>query len=94
MLKINLLYFSEKHCGIVLVTQDVSDRRRDITLSQNSSRHLVEQWLEKMMVIPVDDRDVNVNASRALAANKPPKPQPTITTRCLTGVMFTRLLLQ
>jgi hypothetical protein len=58
------------------------DRQRDVALGEDAGGQLLEQRLEEMMVRAVDDRHLDVGRCRALAANSPPKPAPTIATRC------------
>ena len=67
--------------GVGLPAQDVADRRRDLALGEDPGRELVEQRLEQVVVGAVDHRDLDrAHGRSALAANSPPKPQPTITT--------------
>ena len=75
-----------------LVAQDVPDRPGHVGRRQRRGRHLIEQRLEAVMVLPVDhDRRRRARARSALAASRPPKPAPTITTlgrRSRHGVSF------
>ena len=47
------------------MAQDVSDWRRNITLCENSCRHLVQQRLEKVIIVAIEDRDVNLSVSQS-----------------------------
>ena len=44
-------------------------------------RHLVEQRLEQVVVVPVEERDVRRRVPRPRAAYRPPKPPPMMTMR-------------
>jgi hypothetical protein len=46
------------------MAQDVSNRRGDVPLGENTGRHLVQERLEEVMVVAVDDGDVDVRASQ------------------------------
>jgi hypothetical protein len=72
----------EDRC-VRLTAEDVAYWRRDLALGQDAGRHLVEQRLEEVMVGAVDVTVTSTSACRsARAANRPPKPPPTIATRC------------
>ena len=50
-------HLAETNGDISLVTQDASNRDRDIGRRQGRGRHLVEKRLEQVVVAPVDERD-------------------------------------
>ncbi len=47
---------------VLLLAQNVPDRPGDVGRRQRGGRHLIEQRLEAMMVLPVDQRDVDGRA--------------------------------
>ncbi len=47
-------HVGQDHPQAPVVAQDVAGRRRDLPLREDARRHLVEQWLEEVMVRPVD----------------------------------------
>jgi hypothetical protein len=55
----------------------------DVARAHDAGRHLVEQRLEEVMVGAVDHGHVDGARRRAFAAAKPPKPEPSMVTRCL-----------
>jgi hypothetical protein len=48
------------HGGVGLVVEQVAQRVAARRGLQQVGRHLVEQWLERVVVVPVDDRDVDL----------------------------------
>ena len=54
--------FRHQHGGIALVAQDGADRPGDLGGRERRGRHLIEQRLEAVMVLPVDHRDVDRDA--------------------------------
>ena len=44
---------------------------------------LIEQWLEDVMVLAIDERDLHVCVPQRLAAESPPKPPPMMTMRTM-----------
>src|SRR3954464_3362580 len=67
---------------VAVLAQDAAYRRRDFPLRQDAGRHLVEQRLEEVVVHPVDQRHLHRCVLQEAAAKRPPKPPPTMTTRC------------
>ena len=59
-----------------------ADRRGDLARRERAGRDLVEERLEEVMVPAIDQRQVIVRAAEPPAAYRPPKPPPTMTTRC------------
>ena len=81
LLEIDALDFSEHHPDVRAPREDAPDRPRDIGGRKRGGRDLIEERLEEMVVPLVDDGDVEGPFARRLAAARPPKPAPTITTR-------------
>src|SRR5229473_6593382 len=44
---------------VTRVQQQCSDGRRDIRSCKHSERYLIKQWLEGVMITPINQRDVN-----------------------------------
>jgi len=80
-LEVDVAGLSEDHLRVALVTQDIPERRRDVPLRQDTRRNLVEQRLEEVVRLPVDHVTSTGARRNGLAAARPPKPPPTITTR-------------
>ena len=60
---------------VLLVAQDVADRRRDVALGEYARRELIQQRLEQVMVGPVDDCDIEVGgAPQLLRGEEPAEP--------------------
>ena len=53
------------------VAQDMPDRPGHVRRRQRRGRHLIEQRLEAMMVLPVDDGDVGRRAAQRLGSFQP-----------------------
>src|SRR6516162_4482151 len=47
-------HFAEQHFNILVSRQNLADGCRDFGRRKSCRRHLVEQWLEGMVVLPVD----------------------------------------
>jgi len=62
---------AEYNARVALVTQHLAERRRDVSFGEESSRHLVEQRLEQVVVGTVDERDVDIGAREPLGGKKP-----------------------
>ncbi len=58
--------FAEQHRRVALPAQDGADRPCDVGRRQAGRRDLIEQRLEQVIVVPVDDRDVGVDARERL----------------------------
>ncbi|HJY90513.1 MAG TPA: hypothetical protein VJ255_09550, partial [Candidatus Acidoferrum sp.] len=48
---------------VLLISEDIADRRRDVTLGENSRRDLVQQRLEQMMIGAVDNGHVDIGVA-------------------------------
>jgi hypothetical protein len=81
--QVHVDHVAEQHARIRVAAEDVPDREGDVARAHDGGRHLVEQRLEEVMVGAVDHGHVDGARRRAFAAPKPPKPEPTMTTRCL-----------
>src|SRR5262249_57534959 len=66
LLRIDSAHFFHQHGGIALRPQDVTDRPGDIRRRERRGRHLIEQGLETMMVLPVDHDHVGRSAPERL----------------------------
>jgi hypothetical protein len=65
-------YFSAvDHGGVALVAQDAADRACDLRRREARGRHLIEQWLEQMVVAAVDDRDVDRRTAQRVRGGEP-----------------------
>jgi hypothetical protein len=58
-----------------VATEDVPDRRGDVARSQDAGRHLVEQWLEQMMVSAVDHGHVHWGAPEGFGGSQAARSQ-------------------
>jgi len=54
---IDALHLRQNHIEVGLTTQDRPDGLRDVRSGQTGCRHLIQQRLKKMVVLPVDHRD-------------------------------------
>ncbi len=84
--------FRHEHGRVFLPAQNVADRPGDLGGRQSRRRHLIEQRLEAMIVLPVDQRDRRPARRLSVwAVSSPPKPAPTITTwGCCCGIGSSR----
>ena len=64
-----------------LVPQNAANRRGDVARAQAGRRDLVEQRLKKVMISPVDERELHGRLGQRLRGGQPTEPPPTITTR-------------
>ncbi len=81
-LQVKARHVGELDAYVAMLAQHLAQRRCDRTLGQDPGRQLVQQRLEGVVVGAVDQRDLDIGARRRnFAANRPPKPPPTITTR-------------
>jgi hypothetical protein len=56
------------------VAQHLPDRRRDVSLREHTRRHLVEQWLEQVIVGAIHDRDVHRCPAQRTRREQPAEP--------------------
>ena len=59
-------HFVHEHFGVLLVAQNAADGLRNVRRRQNRQRHLVEQRLENVMILPVDDGYIHGQVSQGL----------------------------
>jgi len=52
---------AEDHVRVYLTREDATDRRRYIGRRQGRGGDLIKQWLEEVVVAPIDDGDVGRN---------------------------------
>ena len=81
--RVDARHLAEHDIDVPRARQDAADRRGDVGRREPGGRHLIEQRLEQVIVVLVDDGDVERLPASALAADSPPKPAPTMTTRGL-----------
>ena len=51
--------FPKQHLGVLLSPQHMADRRADVGRRERGGRHLIEQGLEEVVVLPVDERHMH-----------------------------------
>lgn len=78
--QVDRFHLAQQHLDILLLAQDHSGGQRDFALGQDARRHLVEQRLEQMAGRPRNESDIDIGPLSALAAVRPPKPDPIMTT--------------
>ena len=79
---------AEHDPGVLLPAQDLAGRRGDLALGEDAGRHLVEQRLEQVVAGRAAIRVTSTSARlSAWAANRPPKPDPMMTTRCRSPLL-------
>ena len=69
-----------EHGRLFLLAQDRARGPGDIGRRQCGNGDLVQERLEQVIVVPIDYGDVGRDTASARAANRPPKPAPTMTT--------------
>jgi hypothetical protein len=58
---------AQQHAGIVLAPDQTSNGPGDVGRRQASCRHLVEQWLKEVVVLPVNQGDVHRRLGKPLS---------------------------
>jgi hypothetical protein len=58
------------HAGVLLLPENLTDRRGDLTGGHDARGHLVQQRLEQVVVGPVDDGDVDVGVRQVLGGEQ------------------------
>jgi hypothetical protein len=56
--RIDIRDFREDHFRVLLPTENTARWRRDIARRQTRGRHLIQQRLEKVVIVAIDDGDV------------------------------------
>src|SRR6516164_2757059 len=51
----------QEHAEVSLLDLELSDRRRDIGGREHCRRHLIEQWLEYVVVAAIDQDDIDIS---------------------------------
>ena len=74
-------HFIHQHLGVGLMAQDGADGLGDVGGREHGQRHLVKQRLKRLMIAAVDTVTSTGKCASPLAALRPAKPPPTITTR-------------
>ena len=72
---------AQQNLHVRLTPQDVTNGRCDVARGQPGGGHLIEQWLEQVVVAPIDDHDVDARPLQGTGRAQAPNPPPTITTR-------------
>ena len=67
-------HLAEHHIDVLRARQNAADRRGDIGRRKAGGRHLVEQRLEQVIIVPVDHRDVEGAAGERFRGGQPAKP--------------------
>ena len=76
------LHFGENHFDVFVFSKNPANRRGDIRRRKRRGRDLVKERLKKMIIRPINHRYPRpARCPRCLAASRPPKPAPMITTR-------------
>src|SRR5699024_7268770 len=70
-LEVNISYFGVDEVGIVLVTQELTHRRRNVASRNHAGDHLVQHRLEQEEVFHVNQGDINVVTLELLCVSKP-----------------------
>ena len=73
-LDVDGLHLGQDDAERAVVAQDVADRRCDLALREDPGRHLVEQWLEEVVVPPVDQRHPNRGTLEGTGGEEPAEP--------------------
>ena len=71
VLEVDAQHLGHQHLDVALLAQDAAQGARDRARRQSSRRHLVEQWLEEVVVVRIDERD-----SHRLTGERPHRRQP------------------
>ena len=61
---------SQQHPDVAVAPQRPADRFGNIGGRQGGGRHLIEQWLEQVVVAPVDDGDLDVGVAELAGAGQ------------------------
>jgi len=64
----------QAHGGILLAPEDAADGGGDLGRRETGRRHLIEQRLEQVIIMPVDDRHIQFGAGQMLRRRQPRKP--------------------
>lgn len=67
---------AEQHLGVRLVADDAADRRGDVGRGQARGRHLVEEWLEEVVVATVDHGDPGGAPAKRIGRAQAAKARP------------------
>ena len=70
---IDRMNVGENDCRVGLPAQYAADRRGDVGRRQARGRHLIEQRLEQMVVVPIDHHDVDRRLGERLRGREPAK---------------------
>ncbi len=66
-------YFSEEHRRVPLSPDELAERRGDLPRGKDGDRHLVEQGLKDVVVVPVDQNDLRRRATESLDGSQATK---------------------
>ncbi len=58
----------EQHSDVLLPAEDLADGRGDVGCRQPRGGHLVQQWMEKVMILPVDERGADGSIGQRFCA--------------------------
>ena len=62
--------FTHQHARVVLAPHQTAHRPGDVGRREAGARNLVQERLEKVVVLPVDQRDVGVEAAEPMGDGK------------------------
>ena len=57
-----------------MVGKDAADRLRDFGRGEAGGRHLIQQRLEQVMILPIDEGDVRARVAEGLTEGQPSEP--------------------
>jgi hypothetical protein len=73
VLGIDTIYPVEHHAGVGVSLNDAANGRGDIGGGEACGCHLIQQWLEEMVIAFVDQRDIDVGVAQALGSRQAAK---------------------
>ena len=68
-LAINLLSLCHEQLHILVIAEHCPDWIRNIICGKHRSRYLIQQWLEQMVVCPVNNSNINILLSQLLCCS-------------------------
>jgi hypothetical protein len=60
--EIDIDHFAEDNARVPLTAQQITNRQGDVPFGKNSRRELMQQRLNKVVIRPVDDGDIDCGA--------------------------------
>src|SRR5215813_4049215 len=65
---------AQEHGRVLLFPENPTDRKANLTGSQNRRRHLVEQWLKQVVIRTIDHDNLSAHLTESLGDCQSPKP--------------------